>query len=567
MDLLIDVGSTYIKYKEAGSDNAERVPFPSPIINDGVHFEVDADSIIKVLKTIIDGCNPKNAFISTQMHGYVLLNKGKKVSNYISWRDERANGVKPNFALNADYGVGLKPNLPRLSILKSECKFDTFLTLGSYISFALTGNASSHVTDIAPSGFLNVKNRKFDEVGFNLPSVCYDIEVVGKYKNSNIYCPIGDQQCAIYGVGKYYDLSQCYILNIGTASQLCCVSKEPLSGDFERRPFFKEENLLTVTRLPGNTVISKNEKGLETVLFKAYREAIKKLPKKEKIIITGGTSVKYKELITTVITKLKLPFEFNEGFDGLIGLEILRRKTMNKIGLMLSEIPAQSFPVIMKNSGLDFFIIDYEHGGFDYESIGKLLLISKLCGLETIVRLPNNERKDIIKMLDMGADGLLLPMTNTLKDIEKVVSFAKYPPIGKRGISTMRAHTLYNPKGIVEYVEEANKHVKVYAQIETKEGMKNIDEILSCKDIEGVFVGPNDLSADLGCLCQSNSPEILKAIETIGTKVQKTDKKCGIITGNKNFIALAKENGYSLFSIGSELNAFANYCKEIMNNK
>ncbi len=237
---------------------------------------------------------------------------------------------------------------------------------------------------------------------------------------------------------------------------------------------------------------------------------------------------------------------------------------MNKVGLMLSEIPFSNMPVLMKNSGLDFFIIDCEHGGFDYVDVARLIMTARLCNLLVIIRLPNNLRKDIIKFMDMGADGLLLPMTNCVTDIQEVVNYAKYQPIGRRGISTMRAHTLYNPPAVSDYMQIANERTKVYAQIETVEGVKNVSEILSVNGVDGVFVGPNDLSADYNCLTNSEAPEILNAIQVIGKSAKNAGKTAGIITGNKKYIEVSKQNGFTYFSKGSELNAISQYCKNIV---
>ena len=183
--------------------------------------------------------------------------------------------------------------------------------------------------------------------------------------------------------------------------------------------------------------------------------------------------------------------------------------------------------------------------------------------MPVIVRLPNNDRKDIIKLMDMGADGVLLPMTNTAEDIKKVVEYAKYQPIGMRGISTMRAHTFYNPPPINEYLTQANARTKVFAQAETVEGVANIQEILSVEGVEGVFIGPNDMSADYGCLGNNNAPEILSAIEKIGEACKDTGKIGGIITGNRTYLSKAKQSGLQYFCKGSELNAIAEYCKKI----
>jgi len=237
---------------------------------------------------------------------------------------------------------------------------------------------------------------------------------------------------------------------------------------------------------------------------------------------------------------------------------------MRKVGLMVSEIAFANMPVLMKSAGLDYFILDYEHGGFDYADMGRIIVNARLCGLPVIVRLPNNQRKDIIKLMDMGADGLLLPMTNTAADIAQVVEYAKYRPIGKRGISTMRAHTLYNPPSVEEYMRTANEHTKVYAQIETASGVNNIVEILAVDGVDGAFIGPNDLSDDYGCLNEKNAEVILTAIDRVGEETQKTGKSAGIITANAAYIERSMRNGFTHFSYGSELNAIANYCKKIV---
>ena len=230
---------------------------------------------------------------------------------------------------------------------------------------------------------------------------------------------------------------------------------------------------------------------------------------------------------------------------------------------MLSEIPFPNFPVLFKNSGLSFFILDCEHGGFDYKDTAAIIMNAQLCGIEVVVRLPGNGRKDIVKYLDMGADGLLLPMTNRAEDVSKVVEYSKYSPLGKRGISTMRAHTFYAPPEILKYMREANERIKVYAQIETKAGLDNLQDILSEGGVAGCFIGPNDLSDDYGCLQCSDAPEIHDAIVRVGEITEQLQKTAGIITANKNYLKCAKDHCFRQFCIGSELNAVAKYCRNI----
>lgn len=232
------------------------------------------------------------------------------------------------------------------------------------------------------------------------------------------------------------------------------------------------------------------------------------------------------------------------------------------IGSMLSEIPFANIPVLFKSGGLDFFIIDAEHGGFDYAALSGLIMTSRLIGIKVIVRLPDNQRRDITRLMDMGADGLLLPMVNKKEDIEQVIKYAAYAPLGKRGISTTRGHTFYNPPDLSDYMKTANERIMVFAQIETKEGLHRLEEIIGVEGVSGVIVGPNDLSCDLNCI--GNHPEpILSAIEKVAAAAKAQNKLSGIITTEKNYLCKAKISGMEMFCCGSELSLIKSGCNSI----
>lgn len=233
-------------------------------------------------------------------------------------------------------------------------------------------------------------------------------------------------------------------------------------------------------------------------------------------------------------------------------------------GIMVSEAIFTGLPFILKNAGHSFALIDTEHGGFDYSDIAPMLTSAKTIGLDIIIRLADNSRRDIIRFLDMGARGLLLPMTESAAEIEQVVRYAKYMPEGKRGISTMRAHTLYNPPDGTEYMRTANAYTQVFAQIETKKGVEAATEILSVEGVDGFLLGPNDLSADIGCLTRAVDAQIIEIIGRLGSAAKATGKSAGIITNRVNYIEAAKGEGYSRFCVGSELNIIAAGAKKIV---
>ncbi len=236
------------------------------------------------------------------------------------------------------------------------------------------------------------------------------------------------------------------------------------------------------------------------------------------------------------------------------------KKNEIKTGTMLCEIPTANIAVLFKSGGLDFFIIDTEHGAFDLAALSTLIMTARLAKLPVLIRLPNNGRKDITRLLDMGADGLVLPMVNRPEDIAAVVTYAKYAPLGRRGISITRSHTFYSPPNLSDYMRQANEQTLLFGQIETGEGLSNLDGILATPGISGVIVGPNDLSCDLDCI--GDSGPILSAIHTVAAAARRHDKLSGIITSDQTYLQEARKHGMELFCCGSELSMLKSACHD-----
>ena len=230
-----------------------------------------------------------------------------------------------------------------------------------------------------------------------------------------------------------------------------------------------------------------------------------------------------------------------------------------EIGIMINEITFSNLPVILHNAGYDFFILDCEHGAFDFAQAAAYAMTAKLCGIRMIVRIAQCLRKDITRYLDMGAGGILLAMTSTPQQIEEVVRYAKYAPIGKRGISTMRAHTLYAPPSLKEMMERANRNTQVFAQIETVRGVACAEEIAAVPGVDGILFGPNDYSCDAGVL--GDATAVCSAIGEVARKTHAAGKQCGIITSVGGYLRAASDSGMTVFSVGSELGLLSDGAK------
>lgn len=221
-------------------------------------------------------------------------------------------------------------------------------------------------------------------------------------------------------------------------------------------------------------------------------------------------------------------------------------------GTMVSEVAMPNLAYILKECGFQFIIIDCEHGCFDYSQVSALLTGSRGAMLPAIIRIPDNTRANIIKYLDMGAQGLLLPMTGSPSDIIPVSQMSKYPPIGLRGVSTTRAHNGYNSSDFPAYMERANMQIMVFAQIETATGVANADRILAVDGVDGAFIGPNDLSTDLGVLGKMDVPEMDTAIDKVAAACMANGKVWGIITSSLPLIDKCWKKGMRIVSCSSE---------------
>ncbi len=235
-----------------------------------------------------------------------------------------------------------------------------------------------------------------------------------------------------------------------------------------------------------------------------------------------------------------------------------------RMGAFLSEIAAPNLMRVYKASGLDYVIIDCEHGYFGHPEVAALCAVANGIGLTAIVRVPCVSREHIQKIMDLGADGILVPMTGTAAQICQAVEYALYSPEGKRGASTMRPHSEYNPGKLVDYMKKANERVMVFAQIETDEGVKNAAKIAAVSGVSGLIVGPNDLSIDYGTPGASDTPEMENAYRAVIAAAQAQGKPTGIITGNMKLIHHCEELGMQIFSCNSEVGLLSKQIKAMV---
>ena len=181
---------------------------------------------------------------------------------------------------------------------------------------------------------------------------------------------------------------------------------------------------------------------------------------------------------------------------------------------------------IMAKSGFEWLTIDMEHSVIGIQDMAPLFQAIEASDCVPLVRLWSNDPVLAKRVMDAGAYGVIVPMVNSRKDAEKAVSSVKYPPDGERGVGLYRAQGF----GVTfdEYKNSANQESLVIVQIEHKDAVENISEIVSVKGVDGVMIGPYDISGSLGVIGELDHPLVKQAQEKVLSAARAANKAAGI---------------------------------------
>lgn len=232
------------------------------------------------------------------------------------------------------------------------------------------------------------------------------------------------------------------------------------------------------------------------------------------------------------------------------------------IGTMLSEFYSPNAAAVFKAGGFDYFIIDCEHGGFDFGMVAAMVATARGCGITAMVRVPQIDKEGMLKYLEMGARGLLVPMVSTAAEAREVVALTRYAPLGARGISTRRAHNDYDGSDMKAYMARANEEITILVQIETREALGNLDEIASVPGIDGLLVGPSDLSSSLGDFGNFETPEFKAAIDQIIAAAKAHGRHVGFVHSNAKVLQEMRAKGMDILNWNSEIGMIVSQSKE-----
>ena len=204
------------------------------------------------------------------------------------------------------------------------------------------------------------------------------------------------------------------------------------------------------------------------------------------------------------------------------------------VGTMVRMVRNPSIASIAKFGGLDFIMLDMEHGSYTIENAEDIAKVARSSGVGIFARVPELARSYVSRLMDAGIEGIMVPMVNNADDAAKLVSWARYAPIGNRGLGSNGGLTDYQGMGndAIEFMASQNRKTLTIAQIETFEAIENIDAIASTEGIDVLLVGPNDLSISLGVPGKLFDPLVQDAIGKVCESAARHNKVFSIHSGD-----------------------------------
>lgn len=205
------------------------------------------------------------------------------------------------------------------------------------------------------------------------------------------------------------------------------------------------------------------------------------------------------------------------------------------------EIPSPEFINVLAKAGMDFVIIDMEHGAMDYELAGKMVMAAEVEGCSPLIRVSMNNEPTILRALEVAPEGIIVPHVDTEKERKNVINAIKFPPIGNRSLNPFVRAGGYHSKP--NFTEEENKRTLSGILVESLEAIKNIERIVDDENLDIVYMGSYDISAALGCPGDTKNPKVLATLKKLAKVIRRKKKIAGCLFHTKEDIDFFKEIG------------------------
>ncbi len=231
-------------------------------------------------------------------------------------------------------------------------------------------------------------------------------------------------------------------------------------------------------------------------------------------------------------------------------------------GPMVSEIRSPGIAVLFSQAGFDFFFIDLEHSCFSLETVSNMVMAARAADIPVIVRPSRRSSANYLsRPLDIGASGLLVPQIRNRQETEDVVRWSRYQPLGERGMALSRQHTFYQGGNAPDTMRQLNEQILLAIQIENRDALENLDDILSVAGVDVAFVGPADLAAALERPGESSHPEVEAAIHRVIEVSEQKGIIPGIFTGSSDKAKYWIDRGMKMIGYCTDIALIQQVCR------
>ena len=225
-------------------------------------------------------------------------------------------------------------------------------------------------------------------------------------------------------------------------------------------------------------------------------------------------------------------------------------------------LPDQTAAEIMAGAGFDWLLIDHEHGAFELSDVMTHLQVMAAYDVAPIVRPADGNPTLLKKLCDIGAQSFIVPMIDTAEQAAAVVAAVRYPPDGQRGMGTSLARAA-RWNAVKGYVGSANDEMVVVVQAETVAAIENLESIANTPGIDGVFIGPSDLSASMGHVGNVSHPEVVETVSSALATIRAAGRHAGLLCLDEAMIARYEECGADFVGVGVDTLLLGNAARKL----
>lgn len=220
------------------------------------------------------------------------------------------------------------------------------------------------------------------------------------------------------------------------------------------------------------------------------------------------------------------------------------------------ELGSSSVAECLGLAGLDYIVIDNEHGPFNPQTTLEYVRAAGLYHTTPFARVEEISRPAILKLLDAGVMGLIIPCVKTVEEVQKIVEYGKYGPVGHRGVACAAGtgfwYEDYAQHGLDRYFEVCNRETMLIPQCETLECLRNLEQIVRIEGVDGIFVGPYDLSTAMGKPGAVTDPEVTEAVDYVQRVCKEAGKFSFIYSGTEELARLNLKKGFDSVTLSQD---------------